>query len=105
MDPTLKKDYFDELLCSIQGHTERKDIQLFHNITFNHVLSYIKFFDNKLLENHADNYYFEREWRVLGNFCFRIEDVQRVIMPESFAKDFRRDFPGYCGQLSFVDAL
>jgi len=114
MNSTLKKDYFDEsckklyhyfddLLCSIQEHSERKHIQKLHNITFNHILSYIKFFDHKLLENHAGNYYFEREWRVLGNFCFQIEDIQRIIMPKSFAEDFRRDFQEYYGQLSFVD--
>lgn len=112
MDSISKADYFDsgckQLYHYLDDYFCRSErfsnhIQVFHKLVFDHILSYVKFFDHTLLEDHADNYYYEREWRILGNLCFKIEDVQRVIIPESFAQDFRRDFPLYCGQLSFVN--
>ncbi len=94
--------YFDDLLCKIKNPDEKKQAQQLHDLLFNNILSYVKFFDHALLEDHADNYYFEREWRVLGNLYFRLEDVQRIVMPKSYAEKFRDDFPRYYGQLSFV---
>lgn len=37
-----------------------------------HIFSYLKFFDHSLNDDHEDNYYFEREWRVIGNIHFSI---------------------------------
>lgn len=68
-----------------------------------HVLSYLKFFDHKLPDDHEDNYYSEREWRILGKMKFRIGDVKRILMRESFTSRFREDFPQYCGELTSVD--
>ena len=68
-----------------------------------HILSYIKFFDHSLSDEHQENYYFEREWRIVGNLKFRISVIKRILMPESYARQFRKDFPQYYGQLTFVD--
>lgn len=68
-----------------------------------HVLSYIKFFDHKLPDNHEENYYFEREWRIVGSLEFSVTDIGRIFIPESYARQFREEFPHYCGQLTFVD--
>ena len=65
--------------------------------------SYLKFFDHSLPEDHPDNYYFEREWRMLDNLNFTIGDVKRVFIPEKYAEKFRRDFPECSGQLTFVE--
>lgn len=113
MEPKYKNDcfdkyckefyhYFDSLFCNMHDRSEIERIQKFYYFILNQVFSYVKFFNHTLSEDHVDNYYFEREWRILGNFYFRIEDVQRVIFPQSFAKQFRRDCPEYYGQISFI---
>lgn len=69
-----------------------------------YVFSFTKFFDSKKSEEHEDNYYMEREWRLLGNVYFELSDVYRIILPESYAEAFRKDFPDYAGQITFSDA-
>lgn len=70
-------------------------------LTF-YVYSFMKCFNESLEEDHPDNYYMEREWRVLGNVQFSLEDLSRVILPEEFAKRFRADLPGYYRQVTFI---
>ncbi|MGA3190286.1 MAG: abortive infection system antitoxin AbiGi family protein [Bryobacteraceae bacterium] len=65
----------------------------------------LKFFDPSKDEDHNENYYMEREWRVLGTVPFSLEDVVRIILPSSFAKRFRVDVPEYWGQLTFSDEM
>lgn len=64
--------------------------------------SYLKFFDARVPDHHPENYYLEREWRVVGNVDFQLSDVRRVILPEAYAVRFRRDVPEYCGQITFL---
>ncbi len=68
-----------------------------------HVISFFKFFDDALTDNDPDNYYMEREWRVVGNVNFTLKDVERVILPRAFAARFRSEMPHYAGQLSFAE--
>ncbi len=67
------------------------------------IFSFMKFFDHRLPDDHEDNHYFEREWRITGNLRFQLDDVRRVIIPEDFEKRFRLDAPDYDGQLTLVD--
>lgn len=67
------------------------------------IFSYLKFFDDSLPDDAPDNFYMEREWRIVGNLKFELSDVYRVILPESYAKRFREDVPEYYGQVTFVD--
>jgi len=64
--------------------------------------SYVKVFDHKLPDIDEKNYYFEREWRLLGVCKFGVKDVRRILIPESFCERFRNDFPIYYGQLTFT---
>ncbi|MFC1806392.1 abortive infection system antitoxin AbiGi family protein [Planctomycetota bacterium] len=68
-----------------------------------HVFSFIKFFDHDRDDTHDENFYMEREWRMLGNLNFALANVRRVILPEQYAKRFCQDVPEYCGQLTFAD--
>jgi hypothetical protein len=63
----------------------------------------LKFFDPTKDEDHEENFYMEREWRVLGTVPFTLEDVARIILPLPFAKRFRKDVEQYWGQLTFSD--
>ena len=73
-----------------------KDIIIeFHTFLNFNVFSYVKFFDHTLRDSDPKNYYFEREWRVLGNLRFKDEDIKRVFIPTEFCNDFKKEYPRY----------
>lgn len=67
-----------------------------------YVFGYVKYMDVGLADDDPENFYMEREWRVLDRVEFRLDDVVRVLLPESFARVFRTDFPEYFGQITFL---
>jgi abortive phage resistance protein AbiGi (putative antitoxin) len=72
----------------------------FHEFFGFYVFGFIKFFDDAAGEKDANNFYMEREWRVLGNVRFELGDVYRVIMPERYAERVRQDLPDYSAHLT-----
>lgn len=68
-----------------------------------HVFNFIKCFDSTLQDEHDENFYMEREWRISGDLRFGLEDVWRVILPREYVGRFRSDFPAYEGQITFAD--
>jgi abortive phage resistance protein AbiGi (putative antitoxin) len=69
------------------------------------VFPFIKYFDDSTSDEDEANVYMEREWRVIGDVKFALEDVHRVFMPERYAKRFRADLPNYTRQLTFSDNI
>jgi Putative abortive phage resistance protein AbiGi, antitoxin len=69
------------------------------------VLPFIKYFDASAPDEAEANVYMEREWRVIGDVKFALEDVHRVFMPKRYAERFRADLPNYTGQLTFSDNI
>jgi hypothetical protein len=67
------------------------------------LISHMKFFDETLDDEDPENFYMEREWRVVGNVKFELNDVRRVIIPEAYASRFRQAIPQFVGQVSFSD--
>jgi hypothetical protein len=73
---------------------------------FSHIYSFMKFFNAEKADDDHENYYMEREWRICGVLNFKsIDNVYRVILPNNFIKQFKRDFPNYNAQISFSDDL
>jgi len=68
-----------------------------------HLVSNLKFFDHRLADIDTENFYMEREWRVCQDIPFEIENVVRVILPERFGAQFRKDFPSFDGEVVFAD--
>jgi hypothetical protein len=66
------------------------------------VFSFLQFFSIDLADEHPNNFYMEREWRILGDLDFKIDDVRRVILPEEYRHRLRVDLPAYTGQVTFV---
>jgi len=66
-----------------------------HTFLAYNVFAYVKFFDHFLPDDDPGNYYFEREWRVLGNLEFTDANVKRVFVPREFEKRFQKDCPHY----------
>ena len=65
------------------------------------IFGYMKCFEALLPDDEEQNYYMEREWRVLENINFNLEEVNRVILPKSYSKRFHDDMPQYRGQITF----
>lgn len=75
-------------------------LRLSHFLDFE-VWSFLKFFQYPSADADPENYYMEREWRMLGTLRFGLADVRRVILPEAYARAFRDAFPDYHGQVTF----
>jgi len=92
-------NYFDSLIVeSIQNPDGKSDkYQRLHSFIETQIKPFFKFFDHSLSDDDKDNYYFEREWRVVGNIKFNLNDVKRVFLPQEDEPIFRRKFPNYKG--------
>jgi hypothetical protein len=66
------------------------------------IFAYLKFFDPNLDDSDQENYYMEREWRVVGNVPFELGEVVRILIPLEYGGHLRRDLPGYSGQVQFL---
>jgi len=66
-----------------------------------HILSFLKAFDDAKSQDDLENFYMEREWRMLGNLRFGLDDVYRIIVPKEYASRLREDVPKYVGQITF----
>jgi hypothetical protein len=67
-----------------------------------YVFSFVKCFDNTTSDEDPENFYMEREWRVLGDVKFTLPDLHRIILPKLYAQRLRQDLPHYFGQVTFV---
>ena len=119
--PLLRSELLDDLAMSFQELFQesfrigaRKDLpsdvrafykRLAHlfNTLLVEFFGRIKCFDDSLSDDDPRNYYMEREWRVMGNVRFTLDEVSRVILPRRFAALFRNEVPRYIGQISFSD--
>jgi Putative abortive phage resistance protein AbiGi, antitoxin len=97
----LYERMLDQLFERLDPINDRSDLP---NLVLQRFVAYIKLFDSSLPEGDPDNYYMEREWRVLGKVEFEVGDVARIVIPSDFAQQFRDKVPEYCGQISFPDA-
>jgi hypothetical protein len=63
-----------------------------HFLAF-HILSYFKFFDLHLEDSDEENFYLEREWRMIGNLNFQRKDIRRVFVRRGYATRFSKRVP------------
>lgn len=81
----------------------RKDLgEELRNFLYVYFFSCLIFFDHNLSDEHEENYYFEREWRIFNRLKFKVKNIKRILLPEEYAKQFRKDFPKYYGQVTFL---
>ncbi len=60
-----------------------------------HLLCNLKFYDHNLRDNHPENYYLEREWRILGKLKFTSRNVSGIIAPLKYQDRLLKAFPQY----------
>jgi hypothetical protein len=92
--------FFDHMKAQMAEMRELAEVDMWLGF---HVFSFMKFFDATLPDDDPDNYYFEREWRAIGNVRFTLDDVVRVCLPSAYARRFRQQVPDYYGQIAYVD--
>jgi hypothetical protein len=66
------------------------------------VFAGIKFFASGLPEEHKDNFYMEREWRLSDGLAFSASDIARIILPRAYARRFHDDILDYSGPVELV---
>ena len=97
-----KLDWFFNYFLSETDNEKQKLKDMIINIenflTF-HIFSYVKFFDHELPDDDSNNFYFEREWRKLGNLDFNISDITTIFIPSNYEEQLRMDFPKYNGKV------
>ncbi len=91
---------FSDAVGVSEEENQLRELQRFFDF---HIFSFIKLFDDSLPDKDPENYYMEREWRLLGNLKSSFDNVVRVILPQKFAQQFRNDIPDYVGQITFSD--
>ena len=98
-DKVRESETFLRELCGQEEWREKahKVYEFLASSVFAHILC----FDHGLDDTDRDNYYFEREWRILGSLQFHISHVRTIFLPNEgrWARRFREDFPAYCGEL------
>ncbi len=91
--------FYNHLFKNTEIHDQARKLLIFLN---SRLFGYLKFYDHTHPEAHEDNYYMEREWRVLVPVNFAISDVQTIFLPKEFAQNFSKDFPEYYSQLTLL---
>ena len=108
-DETIREyhNLFQQLRDSLQRGELIDPVQRLFSIKEfldDHIFSFLKFFDESKPEEDPENFYMEREWRILGNLRFTLGDIRRIILPESYAPRLREELPKYIGQITFVES-
>lgn len=99
MPPRISDEAREELR-SLFHPDELKQVQLFAQYE---LFSFIKFFDADVPDDDADNFYMEREWRVIGRVAFTIADIERTFLPRSYATRLRADVPQLVAQITLTN--
>ena len=109
-DPQSSAETFDRELTRYvmireayrRGGRTDSEVQQFTYFLDFHVFSLLKFYDGTLEDLDPENYYMEREWRIVGNMQFGMSDVERIIVPPDYGSKIREDFPDYDRQVTFI---
>jgi len=98
MKAKLEKIKGDKELAEIKDMLPGIDQFLLHDL-----FAFLKPFDASKSDADEDNYYLEREWRIVGNLPFSLDDITRILIPERYGKELRECLPEYYGQISFTE--
>jgi hypothetical protein len=98
---TERNFFKEETLKGIYDNTNElfKNNFLLFQFIFFRFWCYIKFYDHTKESDDNDNYYYEREWRVIGNIRFTKQDIVRVYIPSDFNEIFKYDYPEFENRL------
>ena len=103
---------FDEMINGISSFfsklmfssTDREDVGDFDRFMAS-IFSFMKPFDKATEYDNEGNYYMEREWRVLDEVDFKLEDVFRIILPKSYIGRLKSDLDNYVGDITSAESI
>lgn len=102
--PTGAINIFDNNVVKKIENGESHQILYSQQTAITTMLAFIKLFDCELDSDHIDNYYMEREWRILDNLSFDLDDIKCIFLPnESFKRSFLEDFPNYKADIYLLE--
>lgn len=91
-----------DVINAIQDNKSHQ-ILFAQTIAVTDLLSYIKLFDETLSPDDENNYYMEREWRILCSVEFDLKDVDTLYLPsKDYEKYFLNEFPDYAGNFCIL---
>jgi Putative abortive phage resistance protein AbiGi, antitoxin len=67
-----------------------------------HFLAFLKAYNSELTDDHADNFYTEREWRCLIDIHFEFKHVAIVSVHEDFKERLSKDFPALSDRIDVM---
>ncbi|WP_085991149.1 abortive infection system antitoxin AbiGi family protein [Oceanobacillus senegalensis] len=102
---TLMRDVKERIQRNSDENKAMELQMLQHLDTFlvKHIFAYLKPFDASKTDADEENYYLEREWRIVGDVPFVMNDITRILIPERYGKKLREVLPDYHGQISFTE--
>ncbi|WP_327606853.1 abortive infection system antitoxin AbiGi family protein [Virgibacillus tibetensis] len=59
------------------------------SVLMKQIFVYLKPFDASKTDADEENYYLEREWRIVGDVQFSLQDITRILIPEKYGKNER----------------
>jgi hypothetical protein len=80
-----------------EGHRLRGRLSALQSDFEELVFARMKFFTAGLPEDHDENFYMEREWRLHEGLAFRLGDVACIFLPQDYCQQFHEDVPDYTG--------
>lgn len=80
--------------CAVAGDAESDSVlELTERVLTKDFVAFIKPFNWQLPLVHPDNYYTEREWRLLGSVAITPHVVKRIVVARGYKARLRRDRP------------
>ncbi len=111
-----RSDYFDQLMPQYDHFFERLEsilentktpesnalqmqVRDLRHFIDRHILSFIKCFDDQKTFDDPANFYMEREWRIIDNVQFTLDDVSNIFLPQQYITLLHKDVPDYHGKV------
>jgi hypothetical protein len=101
MDASIAGDSRTRSL-GVKPASNKEAVIAMDDIFTHYFLAFIKPFNSELPDDHPNNYYFEREWRKLGNLPFRPQEVARVLVARDYAKRLKTERPVYANKITIA---
>lgn len=86
--------------CNVDAIKDGKFRQLLfaQMMAFTKIIAYTKLFDETLSQDDENNYYMEREWRILSSVEFDLDNIDKIYLPsKEYEKYFMNEFADYKG--------
>ncbi len=93
-----RKDDYTRNMASIPSNSD-DTIRAMRGLMEKDFLAYIKPYNAELDPDDINYFYSEREWRRLGGFMFKLNDVTSVVVKSGYKQKLHDAIPDYRGEI------